>query len=329
MLPQISLIIPVYNAALHLNRCIDSCLKQTFFDFEIVVVNDGSTDRSSIILDKYAIIDSRIKIIHQFNQGANAARNTALSNSSGEYIFFLDADDYLPEEALQKLIDKAKEDNTDIVIGSFLFKNKRRELKFINSSPYGEDRASLLCSTLSEQGFMPSLWGKLIRKELFMDIDMVEDLSIGEDAATVYQLINRSAKVVFLKDVIYVYVLHENSCSHKLNEKSRNSLIKFGLWTFAFFENEKYFETELFRNIYAKHILGVYYRFLFEGGSPDYNISFTQQINIYFLKNKWSRIHTPFQRIFLLDAYRINPVCGKFIRFLLRQIKAICKKNSL
>ena len=111
----ISVIIPVYNVEEYLRECIDSVLNQTFSDFEVILVNDGSTDSSGEICDEYVEKDERVTVIHQKNGGLSVARNIGLSEANGKYVYFLDSDDYISENALKTLLDIAENDNSDIV----------------------------------------------------------------------------------------------------------------------------------------------------------------------------------------------------------------------
>lgn len=119
--PNISIIIPVYNEEKYLHECMDSLLKQTYENFEIICVDDGSTDMSLQILEKYARLDTRIRILTQQNQYAGVARNNGLKIARGKYVMFLDADDYFPADMLGKLIKKAEEDVAEIVVFDFIF----------------------------------------------------------------------------------------------------------------------------------------------------------------------------------------------------------------
>ncbi len=113
---SLSIIIPVYNSEDFLSRCLDSVLKQTLKDIEIILVNDGSKDGSGAICDKYAQKDSRIKVIHQENQGVSAARNNALAIASGDFVGFVDSDDYIHPQMFEKLLATAEKDKSDVVM---------------------------------------------------------------------------------------------------------------------------------------------------------------------------------------------------------------------
>ena len=111
----ISVIIPVYNVENYLRECIESVLNQTFRDFEVILVDDGSTDSSGDICDEYVEKDERVTVIHQKNGGLSVARNTGLSEANGKYVYFLDSDDYISENALATLLNIAENDSSDIV----------------------------------------------------------------------------------------------------------------------------------------------------------------------------------------------------------------------
>lgn len=112
---MISVVIPVYNVEKYLNECIESVLTQTYTDYEIILVDDGSTDSSGHICDDYMTADSRVRVIHQKNGGLSAARNTGLKEAKGEYIYFLDSDDYIEEYTLEYLVEVSVKENADVV----------------------------------------------------------------------------------------------------------------------------------------------------------------------------------------------------------------------
>lgn len=118
-MPKISVIVPVYNVENYLNRCLDSILSQTFSDFELILIDDGSPDNCSVICDEYAAKDSRIRVIHKINGGVSVARNTGLDVAEGNYITFCDSDDYWAADMLQTLLSAAEENHADIVTSGY------------------------------------------------------------------------------------------------------------------------------------------------------------------------------------------------------------------
>ena len=116
MAPKVSVIVPVYNVAEYLGQCLDTILLQTLQDIEVICVDDGSTDNSLNILNTYAMFDERLKVIHQENAGAGPARNRGIKEATGDFLIFLDGDDFFHPEMLEKMVVKAEEDNSDVVI---------------------------------------------------------------------------------------------------------------------------------------------------------------------------------------------------------------------
>ena len=121
---KISIVLPVYNVANYLRKCLDSLVNQTFKDFEVICVNDGSTDMSLSILEGYSLTDSRFKIITQENRGLSGARNTGIKHVRGEYVLFVDSDDWLEDNALEELYNHVKGFNSEITMFKFRYFNE-------------------------------------------------------------------------------------------------------------------------------------------------------------------------------------------------------------
>ena len=115
-MPKISVIVPAYNAEKYLRRCIDSILVQTFTDFELLLVNDGSIDRTDTICNEYAVKESRIRVFHKKNGGVSSARNLGLDNAKGKYVMFVDSDDYMLSDMSELMISTLNAKNADLVI---------------------------------------------------------------------------------------------------------------------------------------------------------------------------------------------------------------------
>lgn len=132
--PLVSIIIPVYNVELYLSKCIDSILAQSFIDWECILVDDGSKDKSGSICDNYALKDNRIKVIHQNNSGVSIARQVGIDNVCGEYSIHIDPDDWIESNMLEELYNKVKSDDADMVICDY-FKHEDGVQQYINQSP--------------------------------------------------------------------------------------------------------------------------------------------------------------------------------------------------
>ena len=126
-MPKISVIVPVYNEGKYLHRCLNSLIRQSLSDIEIICVDDGSTDNCGKLLDGYAEKESRIKVLHQINGGRANARNNALQTASGKYITFVNSDDFADRELLEKLYDASEKNNADIAAASIIRKRKHCE----------------------------------------------------------------------------------------------------------------------------------------------------------------------------------------------------------
>ncbi len=158
---KISIIVPMYNSEKHIKKCLESILNQTYEDFELLLINDGSTDITESIIKKYD--DDRIKYYKNENQGIGKARNYGIEKSKGEYIVFIDSDDYVEKTMLEKLINKIESDKLDIVICDYYRKNKNRikEEKLISfeNTSIKDNEEVLLKINLS-------VWNKIFRKSL-------------------------------------------------------------------------------------------------------------------------------------------------------------------
>ncbi|WP_455640380.1 glycosyltransferase family 2 protein [Parabacteroides sp.] len=221
MEPKISVIIPVYNVSEFVAKCIESCINQTFRDIEIIVVNDGSPDDSGIIIEKYAGMDKRIVPVFKENEGLLLARLTGCSVAKGEYIFFLDGDDFLPEDALEVLYDAAKANDLDYVMGEFHIV-KKGEMEYCK---YGKTE-----SVFSGKDFFFYLlncgWnicGKLIRRSLCNNL-IIKPISMGEDLFLNMQIVPKAKKAMAVYHSVYCYVMHDKSMTASTDEE-RNKFL--------------------------------------------------------------------------------------------------------
>ena len=164
--PKVSIIIPVYNAEKYLSRCLDSILKQTYSNIEIILVDDGSEDKSSYLCDRYAILDRRIKAYHKSNEGVSIARNYGIENCNGEYIVFVDSDDYLISECIETLVKLVRNEEESVLGCVDYYENQNGKLSTyscedgkIDSLGYDEGLIKIF-DPLSYRGY---LWNKIFR----------------------------------------------------------------------------------------------------------------------------------------------------------------------
>lgn len=212
---KVSIIIPVYNVAPFLDKCLSSCVNQTFQDIEIIVVNDGSRDDSSQIIAAYAAIDDRIKVITKENQGLIYARKSGLEVACGEYVFHLDGDDYIEPNAIEILYDEAIKQDADYVVANYydVLGNERHEV-WRNSRMKGlSGEAFFLC--MLRGGY--ELWARLIRRSLCDDI-IYKPVVNGEDLFTTMQIVLKVKKPVVVDACLYNYVKRTGSLTNRNEE---------------------------------------------------------------------------------------------------------------
>jgi len=216
---KISVILPIYNAANSLSRMIESILAQSFSDFELLLINDGSTDNSNIICDEYAVKDNRIHVFHKLNAGVSAARQTGLDMAKGEYIIHADADDWVEPTMLEELYNKAIEEKADVVICDFYTNNGDTE-KYVKQQPDALDHISVLHGLF--QQLHGSCWNKLVKRACYNKhgIKFTKGINHCEDLLTWIQLYQHPIKTIYLPQAFYHYVMNENSITHNFTRKT-------------------------------------------------------------------------------------------------------------
>ena len=210
-MPKVSVIVPVYNAEQTIHTCVDSLLAQTFQDFEILLVDDGSPDRCGIICDEYAEQDKRVRVIHQVNKGVSAARQCGIDHSQGEYTIHADPDDWVEPTMLEDLYGKAKEDNADMVICDFYI-NTYKGQYYISQKPTSLHHDVVLKEIFDK--IHGSCCNKLIKLSCYKDYNIVfpHDLSFCEDQYVIAALLKEKIRVSYLSRAYYHY-LRDNPSS--------------------------------------------------------------------------------------------------------------------
>lgn len=227
-MPKISIIMPVFNAEKYLNRAINSVLSQTIKDWELIIVNDGSTDSTFSICEKFTILDKRIKVIHKKNEGVAMARKTGIENAVGEYSIHFDSDDWAEPTMLEELYLKAKTEKADIVIADF-FINEKDKQYISKQKPTVLAPNSILVDILQGKLF-GALWNKLIRTELYSiyNATFYNNINYREDVLICAQILrNQNIEISYLDKPFYHYFANQNSITHKISRATYQNQIEF------------------------------------------------------------------------------------------------------
>jgi len=227
---RVSVIIPVYNGEQYLKKCIESVLNQTYTALDIIIINDGSTDHTTEICREYGKKDQRIRFIDKENGGVTSARKAGLNVASGKYTLFVDADDWIPENAVERLVEIAEEQGADFVSCGFMQVEENREEEHYASLEAGvyelQGNKSFFekmfyKGALEEWGIWPTLWGKLFLTEMVRKsiTNLDQRIFYGEDAATVFETVLQTRKVVILREALYYYrYMNATSVSGRRNK---------------------------------------------------------------------------------------------------------------
>lgn len=223
----ISVIVPVYNAAPYIERCVKSLQKQTYQNFEIILIDDGSKDNSLELCKALANEDDRIIVLNRPNGGASAARNMGLAYVRGQYVVFADSDDYVSPSYLENLYRAAQQGNYDIVqcnLESTFDTDKRME-----TVAYSQDDVNEVTKkqALNERKYKVSVWGKIYCSHIFKDFRFQEGI-IYEDDASYYIFVDRANRLAVLNETLYYYYMSENSVMR--NDKKDKSTAFIGIY---------------------------------------------------------------------------------------------------
>ena len=241
--PLVSIVVPVYNAEDYLNRCIESIINQSYNNIEIILVDDGSTDESCNICYKYKNIDKRIRVIQISNSGSYSARKVGFKKSKGDYLCFVDSDDWIDIDFIKKMVEIAKEYNCDIVKAGIIrdFQNNRKSQ--IKKIPYKEDILILkddynknLYPKLIKSNFFNSMCCELIRKEI-IDFNDNKKIRMGEDLKFNLNIISKSKKIYILKEYLYHYVYNQSSITVKADYDYINKNMLDVIYVYGFLES--------------------------------------------------------------------------------------------
>lgn len=227
-IPVISVIVPVYNVEEYLDCCIKSIVKQTYNELEIILIDDGSTDSSGSICDKYSKSDSRIVVIHKENGGVSSSRNAGLDNATGEYLAFVDADDYVEEQYIEKLYNACIKHSADMSICDYYDFDENKVYNSKDNKSYERiiDKDNLLIFDSKSNINGVALWNKLYKTSLFKGLRFPEN-RVCEDTAVSYNVVYKASKIVHLQEKLYWYRSREGSIMHSALLPTEQALIGF------------------------------------------------------------------------------------------------------
>ena len=241
----ISIIVPVYNVEKYLEKCINSIINQTYKNLDIILINDGSTDNSGKVCDKFKSKDSRIKVIHKENGGLSDARNAGLKIANGEYIGFVDSDDYIAPDMFETLYNLTQKYNAEISIVSFYEIYNTKTIGVRDSRQLQQmNKIEAIKELLLDSKIQSYAWNKLFKKNLFENLKFPTDKNF-EDIATTLLLFEKANKIVLFEDPKYYYLRRDDSIVGVRNYKTYKDYLDV-IYNKYFYLDAKYQELDLY-----------------------------------------------------------------------------------
>lgn len=215
----LSIIVPVYNGKKFLKKCVHSILEQTYKNYELILVDDGSTDNSGLLCDTLATEDLRIKVIHQQNQGVSSARNNGINVAIGKYIFFCDVDDWLPKTSIETLIKATEVNKSDFTAGSALEIGITRQQPtgFVSNNTCSVNKTDAFIEFINQLKSVLGPWGKIFKTEIIRrnQLQFQEEIKYGEDRIFIWNYLRNCHIVTGVSEIVYFYskLNLNNACS--------------------------------------------------------------------------------------------------------------------
>lgn len=233
----VSIVVPVYNVENYLEKCVKSIMSQSYKNIEIILVDDGSTDQSGEICEKLKRIDSRVIVLHKENGGQSEARNMGIDYSKGEWITFIDSDDYVSEDYIQYLMDLNGKLDTDISIASFTYITNNKRIDHSTGEEIKMKTQEAMRRMLLDDGFDMGPWAKMYRTAFFKKIHFPEG-KLYEDSLTTYEIFAEARSVSFGSKSVYYYVNRSNSTVNGVFNEKKFDLIEMNKKTELFIKNK-------------------------------------------------------------------------------------------
>ena len=237
--PLISIIIPCFNAEKTLEKCLKSVVQQSYANLEIIIIDDGSTDETSLIYNKFQSNDERILVLKQQNSGVSKARNTGVKAATGDYICFVDSDDWAELNYCSELYSLLVGENADISIVEASYEDENGNV--LCSKPISEEKIfdgnRALVLLLEDQEIQSHPWGKLFKADLLKNVHFPENLKCFEDYSTLFKIFNKAVKVIKSNEKLYHYIQREDSLSHNLSPATAYQFFLAIMEVFEFWRN--------------------------------------------------------------------------------------------
>ena len=261
---KVSVIIAAYNIEKYIQRCIESVVNQSEREIEIIIVNDGSTDNTLNIINKVNELDDRIIVINKKNQGLIEARKTGLKYANGEFILFLDGDDWLENNCIEELYKTANDKKADVVLyNAYMVYDDRKEIFDTFIEKFIDDIKKNPVKNLLLLNISPTIWSKFIKKSFLEEnnIEFPQNISYAEDLAAVLNIFINKPKIVCNEKRFYNYYQRNDSISNKISSKVleiddaiqfiKEKLVEMNIY----YENKEEFEYTVFRHLLISKIL--------------------------------------------------------------------------
>lgn len=219
----VTFILPVYNAESTIYRCLDSILKQTYCDYEVIIVDDGSIDNSGKICDSYSLNDNRFRVVHKENAGVASARQLGVSLATGEYVIHIDSDDWIESNMLSDMMNEISD--ADILVSDYYYNTKHGQtyVRQVDCTTSEE-----LLEKIIKGEVFGSLWHKLIRRNLYQNIEFNTDLTFCEDQLLLFKILTTyQCKVINLHKAYYHYECNEGSITQRTDRDYFDNKIKY------------------------------------------------------------------------------------------------------
>lgn len=321
---KVSIIVPIYNVQIYLRECLESLINQAFDDYEIILINDGSTDNSGTIAEEYENNYKNIILINTMNSGLSSARNTGIKNANGEYLVFVDSDDYVSSDYISSLYNSIIKDDSDIAICSFeRIKNSENEIEIIElNENISYTNIDILENILSGT-LQCHAWNKMYKRELFL-LNKI-DYPIGklyEDISTLIKLVIKSKRISFINKPLYKYRIREGSITYRKGKKEAKDYI------YAIDDVNRIIKSCGLMDKLSKELIN--FNIMYSLGVLDIISVYTQYSNTKFYNEYKKRFKNDYFDYSIIEVLNTEQILHKVKRdFILFKFRLLCLKNKV